>query len=196
LPCTLVRLSGCPLRCRYCDTPHAWSFERGQQMEIAALVADIVQRHRPLVLVSGGEPLAQPGCLELLAALVETGRIIQLETSGAYDIADVPVGVRRILDLKTPGSGEMARNLIANLAHLREGDEIKVVITDRQDYEWACGMMREHALADLDLPILFSPVWGELEAAELAHWLIEDELPVRLHLQQHKYIWGGETRGV
>jgi 7-carboxy-7-deazaguanine synthase len=191
-----VRLAGCPLRCRYCDTSYAWSFERGQQMEIAALVADIARRNRPLVLVSGGEPLAQPGCLGLLAALTETGRIIQLETSGAYAIAEVPVGVRRILDLKTPGSGEMARNLIANLAHLREGDEIKFVITDRQDYEWACDTMRAHALADLGLPILFSPAWGELEAAALARWVIEDELPVRLHLQQHKYIWGGGAKGV
>ncbi|HXH65304.1 MAG TPA: radical activating enzyme family protein, partial [Mariprofundaceae bacterium] len=145
---------------------------------------------------SGGEPLAQAGCLDLLAALVETGRLIQLETSGAFDIADVPAGVRRILDLKTPGSGEMEKNLIGNLALLTGGDEIKFVITGRHDYEWARAMIAEQALADLNLPILLSPAWGEIEAAELAQWLIEDRLPVRLHLQQHKHIWGGEAKGV
>ena len=196
MPCTLVRLAGCPLRCRYCDTPHAWSFERGTDMDIDAVVADIERRNRPLVLVSGGEPLAQAGCLDLLAALVETGRLIQLETSGAFDIADVPAGVRRILDLKTPGSGEMEKNLIGNLALLTGGDEIKFVITGRHDYEWARAMIAEQALADLNLPILLSPAWGEIEAAELAQWLIEDRLPVRLHLQQHKHIWGGEAKGV
>ena len=131
MPCTLVRLAGCPLRCRYCDTPQAWSFERGTAMAIDAVVADVAQRNRPLVLVSGGEPLAQPACQDLLAALVQTGRIIQLETSGAFDIRDIPEGVRRILDVKTPGSGEAERNLERNIDGLRDGDEIKFVITSR-----------------------------------------------------------------
>jgi 7-carboxy-7-deazaguanine synthase len=196
MPCTLVRLAGCPLRCRYCDTPHAWSFERGTDMAVDALVADIVERGRPLVLVSGGEPLAQPACIALLAALVGTGRLVQLETSGAFDITDVPAGVRRILDIKTPGSGEAERNLAGNLAELRGGDEIKFVITDRGDYEWARAMITEQAWEQRGLPVLLSPSWGELAAAELAAWVIADHLPARLHLQQHKLVWGGEAKGV
>jgi 7-carboxy-7-deazaguanine synthase len=196
MPCTLVRLAGCPLRCRYCDTPQAWSFERGTEMAIDAVVADIAERDRPLVLVSGGEPLAQPSCMDLLAALVETGRLVQLETSGAFDISEVPAGVRRILDIKTPGSGEAARNLTGNLAQLRAGDEIKFVITDRADYEWARALISEHAWEARGLPVLLSPSWGELEAAELAAWVIADRLPARLHLQQHKVVWGSEARGV
>lgn len=196
MPCTLVRLAGCPLRCRYCDTPQAWSFARGRDVPIESLVSDIAQRNRPLILVSGGEPLAQPACTDLLAALAETGRIIQLETSGAFDISGVPDGIRRIVDVKTPGSGESARNLIGNLAHLRAGDEIKFVITDRQDYEWARTALREHALDQMGLPILFSPVWGEVEPTELCRWVLDDALPVRVHLQLHKYIWGGEAKGV
>lgn len=196
MPCTLVRLAGCPLRCRYCDTPQAWSPASGRDVPIEELVSDIAQRNRPLILVSGGEPLAQPACIELLAALSGIGRIIQLETSGAFDISGVPDGIRRIVDVKTPGSGESERNLIGNLAHLRAGDEIKFVIMDRQDYAWARNMMIEHALDRMGLPILFSPVWGRLDAAELSGWVIEDGLPVRVHLQLHKYIWGGEAKGV
>ena len=195
MPCTLVRLAGCPLRCRYCDTPQAWSFERGTRMDIAAVVADVEQRGRPLVLVSGGEPLAQPACRGLLAALVQTGRIVQLETSGAFDIHALPEGVRRILDVKTPGSGEAERNLDGNLDDLRAGDEIKCVITGRDDYLWARDWLGRRTLPDI-VPILFSPAWGELAATDLAAWIMEDRLPVRLHLQQHKHVWGGEAKGV
>lgn len=196
MPCTLVRLSGCPLRCSYCDTPQSWSFDRGSEMSVEAIVADIEQRNRPLVLVSGGEPLAQPACRDLLAALVRTGRIVQLETSGAYDIRDLPEGVRRILDVKTPGSGEAGRNLEHNLDALGEGDEIKFVLTGEQDYRWARDWLRGHALAESGLPVLFSPAWGRLAAAELAAWMLADGLSARLHLQQHKHIWGGEAKGV
>ncbi len=155
-----------------------------------------VQRDRPLVLVSGGEPLAQPACQDLLAALVQTGRIIQLETSGAFDISGIPKGVRRILDVKTPDSGECEANLESNFGGLRDGDEIKFVITSQADYHWARDWLRQHGLSDLGLPVLFSPAWGELAAEQLAAWILEDGLPVRLHLQQHKHIWGGEAKGV
>jgi 7-carboxy-7-deazaguanine synthase len=196
MACTLVRLAGCPLRCTYCDTPQAWSFDRGTEMSVDTIVADIEQRNRPLVLVSGGEPLAQPACRDLLAALVQTGRIVQLETSGAFDIRDTPNGVRRILDVKTPGSGEADANLEQNLEALRDGDEIKFVITGQGDYHWARDWLHAHGLPDLGLPILFSPAWGELAATTLASWMLEDGLPARLHLQQHKHIWGGEAKGV
>lgn len=165
-------------------------------MSIDTIVADITQRGRPLVLVTGGEPLAQPACHDLLTALLQTGRIIQLETSGAFDISGVPAGIRRILDIKTPGSGEVEKNLAHNLAELRAGDEIKFVITDEDDYRWARDWLEQHALTDLGLPILFSPTWDTLPAAQLAAWMLEDALPARLHLQQHKHIWGGEAKGV
>ncbi|MDX8401545.1 MAG: radical SAM protein [Mariprofundaceae bacterium] len=196
MPCTLVRLAGCPLRCNYCDTPQALDFDSGDWHPIDAIVQDVRRRDRPLVLVSGGEPLAQRHCVALLERLAASGRLVQLETSGAYDIEPVPEGVRRILDIKTPGSGESARNRMNNLQALRPGDEIKFVLTSRSDYEWARSFIRAHALGDKPAVLLLSPAWGMLEPAALSAWLLEDRLPARLQLQWHKIIWGGDAVGV
>jgi len=163
-------------------------------------VGDIVDRirhsARPLVLVTGGEPLAQKSCIALLEALADLPATIQLETSGALDIATVPAFVHRILDIKTPGSGEEARNRWENLRHLRRGDELKFVLSSREDYLWSLECIRNHGLADLDIPMLFSPCWGRLDPKDLADWLLADNPPVRLQLQQHKSIWGAEVSGV
>ncbi len=196
MPCTLLRLAGCPLRCSYCDTPKALPFDSGEWMEIEAIAAEVERRARPLALVTGGEPLAQRACPRLLERLAGSGRIVQLETSGAYDIGAVPAGVRRILDIKTPGSGEAERNRPENLPLLREGDEIKFVLTSREDYEWTRDFIRQHALDDAPAPLLLSPAWGMLEARDLSAWMLEDRLPARLQLQWHKIIWGGDADGV
>lgn len=196
MPCTIVRLAGCPLRCSYCDTRQALAFGSGHPRAIEDLVEDVNGRNMPLTLVTGGEPLAQNQCIPLLARLVANRPIVQLETSGAFEIRDVPPGVRRILDIKTPGSGESARNLWPNLDHLREGDEIKFVLVDREDYEWAIRMIGRHHLTERNLPVFFSPAWETLKPAELARWIVEDRVPARLQLQIHKVIWGGEATGV
>ncbi len=192
-PCTLVRLAGCPLRCSYCDTPQALAFDAGESRPIDDIVAEVKRRGRPLALVTGGEPLAQKFTPALLAALAETRPAVQLETSGAFDISHLDARVRRILDIKTPGSGEAQRNHWENLEHLRDGDEIKAVIRNREDYLWVLEVVarfRPH------VPVLLSPVWGALSPAELAGWILDDHAPVRLQLQWHKYIWGAETAGV
>jgi len=150
----------------------------------------------PLVLVTGGEPLAQRNCLYLLQALLDAGYSVQLETAGAHDISKVPDTVSIIMDIKTPASGESARNRWQNLSHLKSNAEIKIVLKDRSDYEWAKQIMTEKKLAQLNIPILFSPAWEMLEPAELVSWILADRLPVRLQLQQHKYIWGADKRGV
>ena len=193
MPCTLVRLAGCPLRCTYCDTPQALSFDAGEMRDIDDIVADVARRDRPLTLVTGGEPLAQKSSLDLLAALAAARPIVQLETSGAFDISRVDARVRRILDIKTPGSGEESRNDWNNLAHLKDGDEIKVVICDRTDYDWALDILDRFQPR---VPVLFSPAWGAVSPAELAGWILEDHAPVRLQLQWHKHIWGAEATGV
>jgi 7-carboxy-7-deazaguanine synthase len=193
MPCTLVRLAGCPLRCTYCDTVPALPFDAGERQPIERIVNEVKARNRPLTLVTGGEPLAQKAALTLLEALADTRPIVQLETSGAFDISRVDRRVRRILDIKTPGSGEDARNDWRNLKHLREGDEIKVVICNRADYEWALEVVARHRPA---VPVLFSPAWGEVRLADLAAWILEDHAPVRLQLQWHKHIWGPEVSGV
>ncbi len=196
MPCTLIRLAGCPLRCNYCDTLQAISTDSGSWMAIDDIIADAAARARPLVLVTGGEPLAQRHVIELLQRLLDTGCIVQLETAGAYSVAGVPAGVRRIVDVKTPGSGEAELNRLDNLPLLGGGDEIKFVLTSRDDYEWARRLLREHHLGDSDAVILFSPAWGQLQASDLCVWVLEDHLPVRVQLQMHKTIWGAEVEGV
>lgn len=188
-PTVFVRLTGCPLRCGYCDT--AYAFTGGKRMtagEVLAAVAGFDTRH---VCVTGGEPLAQGGCSELLTALCDTGYQVSLETSGALDIGSVDSRVHVVMDLKTPGSGEQARNRWENLPLLKPTDQIKFVITDRADYEWA-----RHVVAERSLPatceVLFSPSWGQLDARRLAEWLLADRLPVRFQLQLHKLLWGEE----
>jgi 7-carboxy-7-deazaguanine synthase len=186
-PTAFVRLTGCPLRCGYCDTTYA--FQGGQRIRLAdilARVADFQVRH---VCVTGGEPLAQPACLELLVALCDAGYQVSLETSGALDIAVVDRRVAVVLDLKTPASGEFERNLWTNLPHLKPEDQIKFVICNRPDYEWARDQLGQKDLA-ARCEVLFSPAWELQSARELADWILEDHLPVRLQVQLHKYLWG------
>lgn len=196
LPCTFIRLAGCPLRCTYCDTPKAIPTDSGDWTNIADIIRHVVEKNRPLVLVTGGEPLAQRHCITLLKRLSELDCFVQLETSGAYPVHHVPTGIRRIVDLKTPGSGEEQRNHLANLKQLVAGDEIKLVITSRLDYEWARDCIIEHQLGLSDVPVLLSPAWGDVAAAELCEWLLQDNLPVRMQMQMHKVIWGSKAEGV
>ena len=188
-PTVFVRLTGCPLRCGYCDT--AYAFHGGQWWEIDAILAEVARHGARHVCVTGGEPLAQKRCIDLLARLCEAGYDVSLETSGAIDIAAVDPRVARVVDLKTPGSGEQARNLLQNIALLTARDQLKFVLCDRADYEWARGMLREHDLA-ARCEVLFSPSYGQLPARELADWILEDQLPVRFQIQLHKILWGEE----
>ncbi len=187
LPTVFVRLSGCPLRCVWCDTEHA--FSDGRRMTLTQILADVGSYATRQVCVTGGEPLAQKNCLPLLAALCDAGHEVCLETSGALDISAVDARVSRIVDLKAPGSGESAKNRWANLALLTPRDELKFVIKDRVDYEWARQTITEHRL-DAVCPLLFSPVQGEIDPTALAEWILADRLPVRLQLQLHKLLWG------
>ncbi len=187
LPTTFVRLTGCPLRCAWCDT--AYAFSGGQYRALPDVLAEVARLGARHVCVTGGEPLAQRGCLALLSALCDAGHSVSLETSGALDISAVDARVSRILDLKAPGSGEVDRNCWANLAVLNAADEVKFVLADRADYEWARGVVREHAL-DRVCAVLFSPVAGVLAGANLAEWILQDGLPVRLQVQLHKILWG------
>ncbi len=187
LPTVFVRLTGCPLRCGYCDT--AYAFHGGVSLtldEILQRVADYGARY---VTLTGGEPLAQKHAPALLRRLADAGHAVSLETSGALDVSEVDVRVSKILDLKTPGSGECARNLWSNLAHLTAHDEIKFVLCDEADYRWACAELAARRLATL-CPVLFSPVYGQLEPRQLADWILRDQLPVRLQVQLHKLLWG------
>ncbi len=191
LPTVFIRLTGCPLRCVYCDT--AYAFTGGRPWSIEAILAEVSRHQTPRVCVTGGEPLAQRHCLGLLTALCDAGFDVSLETSGALDIAPVDARVARIMDLKTPSSGEERRNLYANIMHLTARDEIKFVIADRADYEWAVGKMKEYDLGSR-CPILFSAVADRLPPGQLADWILQDRLPVRLQVQLHKLLWG-EVRG-
>jgi len=196
MACTFIRLAGCPLRCTYCDTPQAIPTDSGEWMSIAEVMEAVKQQKRPLVLVTGGEPLAQRHCGMLLEALLTLGCEVQLETSGAYLLSHIPAGVRKIVDLKTLGSGEELRNRLDNIPLLSAGDEIKIVLTDRTDYEWARGVIQKYQLGQGDVPVLLSTAWGSLAAADLSAWILEDRLPARLQLQLHKVIWGAEVTGV
>jgi len=187
LPTVFVRLTGCPLRCSWCDTEHA--FSGGHRLSIATIIEKVAEYGAQQVCVTGGEPLAQKNCLPLLTALCDAGYEVSLETSGALDIADVDPRVSRIVDLKAPGSGEGARNRWQNLALLTPRDELKFVLADRADYDWAVEAIREHGL-DKRCPILFSPVQDSLAPQELAVWILADRLPVRFQLQLHKLLWG------
>ncbi len=188
LPTVFVRLTGCPLRCGYCDT--AYAFSGGRVMSLQAILDAVREHGVRQVCVTGGEPLAQPAVLPLMTALCDAGYAVSLETSGALDIGGVDARVSRVVDVKTPGSGESARNLAANLVHLAAGDELKFVITSRADYEWSREFVRAHP-AD-DVAILFSPAHGEVAPRELADWILADRLPVRLQVQLHKLLWGDE----
>ncbi len=187
LPTVFVRLTGCPLRCGYCDTEYAFTEGRWLGLEqVLAQVRDYAPRY---VTVTGGEPLAQPPCRELLTRLCDARYAVSLETSGALDIAGVDARVGIVMDLKTPGSGEEAKNLYANIARLAAKDQVKFVICDRADYEWSRARLSEHELA-ARCAVLFSPAFGRLEPRLLAEWILEDRLPVRLQIQLHKLLWG------
>lgn len=187
LPTVFVRLTGCPLRCVWCDT--AYAFSGGQKMELAAIVTEVARHPTRQVCVTGGEPLAQKACPELLTMLCNAGYEVSLETSGALDIAGIDPRVARIMDLKAPDSGESAKNRWENLTVLNSRDEIKFVLASRADYEWAAAVIRERRL-DALCPMLMSPAQGGLDARTLAEWILADGLPVRFQLQLHKLLWG------
>ncbi len=191
IPTAFIRLTGCPLRCRYCDTEYA--FHGGRQMPIAGILVEIEKFGARYVCVTGGEPLAQPNCLNLLSRLADSGLRVSLETSGALDISDVDDRVTTVMDIKTPASGELDRNRWENLEHLKPEDQIKFVVCDRQDYEWARDILSEHDLTRR-VSVLFSPAWGQGIDRPLAEWILEDRLEVRFQMQLHKILWG-ETPG-
>ncbi len=193
-PCVFVRLTACDLRCSWCDTPYA--FHEGTKMA----VDDVIERVRgygcDVVEITGGEPLLQKDVYPLMQRLLDEGHTVLLETGGHVSAAEVPAGVARVIDVKCPGSGEAAKNCWENLDQLRPTDEIKFVIKDRDDYEYARRIVSEHDLTRRAAAVLFSPVHGVLEAKQLAEWILADRLDVRLQLQAHKYIWDAQTRGV
>lgn len=189
-PTVFVRLTGCPLRCVYCDTEYA--FSGGTLRDIEDIAAEVAAYQPRYVTVTGGEPLAQPECLSLLTCLCDAGYEVSLETGGAMSTAGVDGRVVVVLDLKTPASGELARNDYTNIERLKPRDQVKFVLCDRADYEWARFKLDEYRLAERVEDVLFSPSHGELDARELAHWILEDRLPVRLQLQLHKLLWNDE----
>jgi len=187
LPTVFVRLTGCPLRCTYCDSEYA--FYGGEWKYFDDILAEIRRHETPYVCVTGGEPLAQKRCAELLTLLCDEGFRVSLETSGAVDIGLADPRVSRVMDLKTPDSGEEDKNLWSNLRQLTPNDQVKFVICSRGDYEWAKAQLEERRL-DSGCEVLFSPAWGQVEAKQLAEWILEDRLPVRFQLQLHKLLWG------
>jgi 7-carboxy-7-deazaguanine synthase len=193
-PCTLVRLSGCNLRCRWCDTPQA--FTGGTRMTRDQVVQRALELGTQLVLITGGEPLLQPAVLPLMSALCDAGRTVMIETSGERDIAGIDPRVHRIVDLKAPGSGESAKTRWENLPLLTKNDELKIVLKDRQDYEWAKAVITREKLEQRVREVLLSCVHGVLDPQQLVAWVLEDELPVRVQLQLHKYIWSPSATGV
>jgi 7-carboxy-7-deazaguanine synthase len=188
-PTVFVRLTGCPLRCQYCDT--AYAFFGGEWRDIDAILAEVASHGVRHVCVTGGEPLAQKRCLDLLRRLCDAGYRVSLETSGAIDVADVDPRVSRVLDIKTPGSAEVDRNRWENLPLLNAHDQIKFVICSRDDYDWARGVVAEHRLSER-CDVLFSPSKGDISARELADWVVQDRLPVKFQMQLHKLLWNDE----
>ena len=186
-PTVFVRLTGCPLRCQYCDT--AYAFQGGEWVSLEGILEKVAAWQTPYVTVTGGEPLAQKNCLTLLRELCDARYRVSLETSGAIDVAGVDSRVTRVVDLETPGSGEVERNLYTNIDCLERHDQVKFVICDQADYQWAKDRISEYALNDR-CEVLFSPSFGQQDATELADWILQDQLPVRMQIQLHKYLWG------
>jgi 7-carboxy-7-deazaguanine synthase len=194
LPCVFVRLTACDLRCAWCDTPYA--FTEGRKMSIDDVVTAVERYDCPLVELTGGEPLLQPGVYALMERLLALGRTVIVETGGHISLERVPAGVVKVMDVKCPGSGESDRNLWENLSRLGKKDEVKFVVKDRADYEFARDVIARYDLAARVGAVLVSPVHGVMELKPLAEWMLADSLPARLQVQLHKYIWGAEVRGV
>ena len=194
LRCAFVRLTACDLRCTYCDT--AYAFYDGVKRTVGDIFDQIIALDSSLVEITGGEPLLQKNVLPLMRLLCDAGRTVLIETSGAHDISRIDPRVHRIMDLKTPSSGECARNLFANIPHLTPRDEVKFVIGSREDYEWSCAQIVEHDLARRSGAVLFSPVFGAIEPVRLVEWMLEDKVPARFQLQLHKFIWDPKAKGV
>jgi len=193
-PCVFVRLTGCDLRCVWCDTPYA--FHDGRRLDVAEVITEVAAYACDLVEITGGEPLLQDDVYPLMDRLLETGATVLLETGGQVNVSRVPAAVVKIVDVKCPGSGESNRNDWDNLSCLTARDQTKFVIADRTDYEFARDVVRRHALESRCGAVLFSPVHAVLPPERLAEWILADRLPVRLQVQLHKYLWGSETRGV
>lgn len=187
LPTVFVRLTGCPLRCVYCDTEYA--FHGGERRQLDDILKEVASYKPRYVCVTGGEPLAQPECHTLLSALCDAGYQVSLETSGALSVAQVDPRVSKVMDLKTPASGEVHRNLMDNIAFITAHDQIKFVLCDREDYDWARFQLDTHNLSEKAGEVLFSPSFGQLSATDLANWIVEDNLPVRFQMQLHKLLW-------
>ena len=187
LPTVFIRLTGCPLRCHYCDT--AYAFTGGKTMTLQAVMEQVQQYPTRYVTVTGGEPLAQKNCHSLMQVLCDAGYHVSVETSGALDISPVDERVMKVVDIKTPASGEESKNLWSNLSHVKEQDEIKFVLCEESDYKWAKQMLIQHSLTDI-CEVLFSPAQGQLSPTDLADWILRDRLPVRMQLQLHKILWG------
>jgi 7-carboxy-7-deazaguanine synthase len=199
LPCTFIRLTGCPLRCVWCDTEY--SFHGGEKASLAGILQRVEGFGCRLVEITGGEPLIHPNTFRLATELLERGFTVLVETSGAINVAPLDPRVHKIMDLKCPGSGEESKNLWSNLDHLTDRDEVKFVLKDRADYDWACCVIRDRELhrrvgEGTVRALIFSPVWGELHLRDLADWTLEDGLPVRIQVQLHKLIWDPNLRGV
>jgi 7-carboxy-7-deazaguanine synthase len=192
--CTFVRLTGCHLRCSYCDSAHA--FLEGRRLDVEAVLARVRELAAPLVEITGGEPLLQPAVYPLMQRLLDEGREVMLETSGAIDVRLVPAAVRKIVDLKTPSSGEVDRNDWRVLDSMGTRDELKFVLGDATDYAWAKKVLSERRISQKPFGVLFSPVFGRLQPVQLAEWIIADRLPVRFQLQMHKQVWPPDARGV
>jgi 7-carboxy-7-deazaguanine synthase len=194
LPCVFVRLTFCDLRCSYCDT--AYAFYEGAKMMLTEIIERVQAFDCPLVEITGGEPLIQRNVLPLMKQLCDGGKTVLIETSGAHDISKIDPRVHRIMDLKTPGSGESERNRYENIAYLTKGDEVKFVIGSREDYLWSKQKITEFDLTDRCGTVLFSPIFGRIDPREIVEWMLEDNLRVRFQLQMHKFIWSPETKGV
>ncbi len=194
LLCAFVRLTGCHLRCSYCDSEFA--FRGGTRRKNAEVVSEILAMKAPMVEITGGAPLLQPGVYPLMQAFLDAGLTVLLETSGAIDVREVPDAVHAIVDMKTPSSGEVDRNDFKNFDSMDARDELKFVIGSREDYEWSRALIRDHQLAARPFGLLFSTVFTRLAPQQLAQWIIDDRLPVRFQLQQHKYVWEPDARGV
>jgi len=189
IPTVFIRLTGCPLRCGYCDT--AYAFTGGSWWEFPAILRELEKYTTRYITVTGGEPLAQKACYDFLTVLCDKGYQVSLETSGAMDVSNVDPRVVKVMDLKTPGSGEVDKNRYDNIESLQPTDQVKFVLCDRGDYDWAVARLKEYRLADR-CEVLFSPSYGQLELRDLAEWVLADQLPVRVQIQLHKLIWGDE----